>query len=185
MDQAIWLLRSAYAAVGCALRSAHPNAAEVSSLCSAHAAVGCVLPSLHPNGDDFRCSAVRTPLWVAYCVRRVRMLRKFRLSAARTPLWAACCLRCIRMPTTFVALQCARRCGLRIAFVASECGRISSLCAISLLCGAHAAVGCALLCYIRMPESVVALPRARRCGLRVALLHPYVYRKCFPGRRFK
>ena len=137
MDQAIWLLRSAYAAVGCALRSAHPNAEEVSSLC-----------------------------------------------CARTPLWAACCFRRIRMPKTFVALQCARRCGLRIAFVASECGRISSLCAISLLCGAHAAVGCALLCRIRMPENVVALHRARRCGLRVALLHPYVYRECYPGRRF-
>ena len=58
MDQAIWLLRSAYAAVGCALRSAHPNAEEVSSLCSAHAAVGCVLPSSHPNADDVTGSSL-------------------------------------------------------------------------------------------------------------------------------
>ena len=106
MDQAIWLLRSAYAAVGCALRSAHPNAEEVSSLCSAHAAVGCVLPSSHPNADDFRCSAVRTPLWVAYCVCCFRMRKNF-VSLHH-----------------FVALRCARRCGLRIAALhpnAGEC----------------------------------------------------------------
>ena len=54
----------------------------------------------------------------------------------RAPLRAARCLR--RTYPNFVALQCARRCGLRIAFVASECLRIS------LRCGACAAVGRAL-----------------------------------------
>ena len=66
MDQAIWLLRSAYAAVGCALLLSHPTehrlfaAFRGSAVCtpllaahclrrSAHAAVGCVLPSLHPT----------------------------------------------------------------------------------------------------------------------------------------
>ena len=38
-----------------------------------------------------------------------------------------------------VALQCVRRCGLRIAFVASECRRMS------FLCSACAAVGYALV----------------------------------------
>ena len=148
MDQEIWLLRSAYAAVGCALRSSHPRAS------------------------------------------------KYRPFAARTPLWAACCLRRIRMPKTFVAVQCARH-GLRIAFVAFECGRISSLCTISLLCDARAAVGCALLCRIRMRRmsllciayltnitnttkvpsrgshgsSNLAAPQCvRRCGLRIAFV---------------
>ena len=131
MDQAIWLLRSAYAAVGCALRSAHPNAEEVSSLCSAHAAVGCVLPSSHPNADDFRCSAVRTPLWVAYCVCCFRMRKNF-VSLHH-----------------FVALRCARRCGLRIAALhpnAGECRCSASWCRTKKLpCSTHAAAGCVLL----------------------------------------
>ena len=135
--------------------------------------------------------------------------QEFRCSAVRTPLWATHCLRCIRMPKNFVALQCVRRCGPRIAFVAAECRRIS------WLCSAYAAVGCILrlshpnaeeyrrfaafrcsavrtplwathcLCRIRMPKDVVALRRVRRYGLRVALLHPYVYRECFPGRFLK
>jgi len=115
---------------------------------------------------------VRTPLWVAHCVRRIRGLQNI------------------------VPLQRARRCGLRVAFVASECRRLSLLrsahamgcvlrllrsnaeefrffapfrcsamraplwaahCCVasecrrmSLLCIAHAAVGCSLPCCIRM-----------------------------------
>ena len=64
--------------------------------------------------------------------------QEFRCSAVRTPLWATHCLRRIRMPKNFVALQCVRRCGPRIAFVAAECRRIS------WLCSAYAAVGCIL-----------------------------------------
>eukprot|EP00434_Breviolum_minutum_P043572 symbB.v1.2.038848.t1/scaffold6186.1/size20243/1 len=67
------------------------------SLLRAHAAVGCVLLSSHPNAEDFRCSAVRTPLWVAYCVCCFRMRKNF-VSLHH-----------------FVALRCACRCGLRIA----------------------------------------------------------------------
>ena len=62
----------------------------------------------------------------------------------RTPLLVAHCVRRIRGLQNIVPLQRARRCGLRVAFVASECRRLS------LLCSAHAAVGCALLCRIRM-----------------------------------
>ena len=83
----------------CGLRIAFVAAAgfKISSLCSAHAPEGCVLPSSHPNAEDFRCSAVRTPLWVAYCVCCFRMRKNF-VSLHH-----------------FVALRCARRCGLRIA----------------------------------------------------------------------
>ena len=91
--------------------------------------------------------------------------QEFRCSAVRTPLWATHCLRRIRMPKNFVALRCVRRCRPRIAFVAAECRRISWLCSTyaavgcvlrlshpnaahvprpSLLCSAHAAAGCAL-----------------------------------------
>ena len=83
----------------CGLRIAFVASAgfKISSLCSAHAAAGCVLPSSHPNAEDFRCCAVRTPLWVAYCVCCFRMRKNF-VSLHH-----------------FVALRCARRCGLRIA----------------------------------------------------------------------
>ena len=75
---------------------------------------------------------------------------------------AGCALPSSHMPKNFVALQCVRRCGLRIAFVASDCPRPSLLCnayaaagcalssshptvqAFCFLCGAYAAVGCAL-----------------------------------------
>ena len=63
-----------------------------------------------------------------------------------------------------VALQCVCRCGLRIAFVAFECRRMSSL------CSARAAVGCVVPCRIPMPQNVVSLQRARRCGLCVAFV---------------
>ena len=133
MDQWISLLCSAYAAVGY-------RSARILLLCSANAAVGDALPSSHPNAEEFRCSAVRAPLWVARCHRRggtpktcvprsahaavgcvLRLSHpsaaEFRLFAARAPLWAACCLRRIRMPKNFVALLCVRRCGLRIALL--------------------------------------------------------------------
>ena len=32
--------------------------------------MGDALPSSHPNAEEFRCSAVRAPLWVAHCLRR-------------------------------------------------------------------------------------------------------------------
>ena len=51
---------------------------------------------------------------------------------------AGCALPSSHIPKNFVALQCARRCGLRIAFVASERLRIW------VRCGACAAVGRAL-----------------------------------------
>ena len=76
----------------------------------------------------------RCGLRIAY----VAHAQEFRCSAVRTPLWATHCLRRIRMPKNFVALQCVRRCGPRIAFVAPECRRIS------WLCSAYAAVGCIL-----------------------------------------
>ena len=97
MDQAIWLLRSAYAAMGCALRSSHPRASKYRPFAARTPLWACVLPSSHPNAEDFRCCAVRTPLWVAYCVCCFRMRKNF-VSLHH-----------------FVALRCARRCGLRIA----------------------------------------------------------------------
>ena len=147
--------------------------ARTALLVSANAGVGDALRSLHPNAEEFRCSAVRAPLWAAHCRCRSGM------------------------PKTFVALQRARRCGLRVAFVASEHR------------SAHAAVGCVLhvshpraaesrlfaaraplwaaccLRRTRMPKNFVALPCVRRCGLRTVLLHPYVYRECFSGRFLK
>ena len=79
---------------------------RISLLCSACAAVGCALPLWHRNAEDCRCSAVRTPLWSAHCLRRVRTPKKkrFRCSTARAPLWAAHCLCRIRMPKNVVAL---------------------------------------------------------------------------------
>ena len=74
MDQAIWLLRSAYAAVGCALRSAHPNAEQVSSLCSAHAAAGCVLLSSHTPPLHLRCKFL-VPWEQMACLRPILQLR--------------------------------------------------------------------------------------------------------------
>ena len=158
-----------------------------------------------------RCSHGSMNFVAVRCVRRcglriafVAHAQAFRCSAVRSPQ-----RRRIRMPKNFVALQCVRRCGPRIAFVAAECRRIS------WLCSAYAAVGCILrlshpnaeeyrlfaafrcsavrtplwaahcLCRIRMPKDVVALRRVRRYGLRVALLHPYVYRECFPRRFLK
>ena len=111
----------------------------ISLLCGACAAVGCALPSSHPNAEELRCSASRAPLWAARCL--------------------------IGMPENFVALQRARRCGLRIAFVASASRRIS------LLCSAHAAVGCVLrLSHPHAEEYRRFAQRARRCGLRVAFV---------------
>ena len=100
MDPCISLL---CAAVGRALPASHCSA-RLSLLFSAYAAVGCakdcvaVLRLSHQNSQE--------PLLY--------------YAAARTPMWVARCLRCIRTP------HCARRCGLRIAFVASECRRIAS-----------------------------------------------------------
>ena len=79
--------------------------------CSACAAVGCALPSSHSSAAECR------------------------LSATRAPLWAACCHPII---PNVVDPQCVRRCGLRIAFVASACPRTS------LTRSVCAAVGCAL-----------------------------------------
>ena len=95
------------------------------------------------------------PLWAARCLRRIRQPRLFVSLAVRAPLWAAHCRDCSPCTETFVALQCARCCGLRVVFVASD-----------------------------RPSILFPLRRARRCGLRVvfiasdnpsisfALLHP-------------
>ena len=64
--------------------------------------------------------------------------RLFVSLAVRAPLWAAHCRDCSPCTETFVALQCARCCGLRVVFVASD---RPTFC---FLCGAHAAVGCSL-----------------------------------------
>ena len=77
--------------------------------------------------------------------------QEFRCSAVRTPLWATHCLRRIRMPKNLGALRCMRRCRPRIACVAAGCRRIS------LLRSAYAAVGCALPCCIRLPITIAAL----------------------------
>ena len=103
---------------------------RMSSLCSARAAVGCVLPSSHPNTEEFRCSAARAPLWAAHCLCGIGMPKNVvapqcvRRCGARIAFVASERLR----RKNFVALQRVRRCGLRIAFVASECRRMSLRC---------------------------------------------------------
>ena len=52
--------------------SSHPTAQAFRFPCSACAAVGCALPRLHPMYRDLRCSAVRTLLRAARCLRRIR-----------------------------------------------------------------------------------------------------------------
>ena len=108
-------LCSARAAVGCVL-PCRTQCRRMWSPCSARAAVGCVLPS-----------AVRTQLWAAHCLCRIRVC-----SARR------CGLRVAILIPNVVDPQCVRSCGLRIAFVASACPRTS------LPRSVYAAVGCAL-----------------------------------------
>ena len=60
------------------------------------------------------------PLWAARCLRRIRQPRLFACLAVRAPLWAAHCRDCSPCAETFVAVQCARCCGLRVVFVASD-----------------------------------------------------------------
>ena len=91
--------------------------------------------------QEFRCSAVRTPLWATPCLRRIRTPKNFVSLAVRAPLWAAHCRDCSPCTETFVALQCARCCGLRVVFVASD-----------------------------RPSILFPLRRARRCGLRVVFI---------------
>ena len=93
--------------------------------------------------------------------------QEFRCSAVRTPLWATHCLRCIRMPKTFVALQCVRRCGPRIVFVASD--RPSILFPLRRVrrCGLRV-----VFVASDNPSISFPLQCVRRCGLRVAVLHP-------------
>ena len=81
------------------------------------------------------------PLWAARCLRRIRQPRLFVSLAVRAPLWAAHCRDCSPCTETFVALQCARCCGLRVVFVASD-----------------------------RPSILFPLRRARRCGLRVVFI---------------
>ena len=96
--------------------------------------------------------------------------QEFRCSAVRTPLWATHCLRRIRMPKNFAALRCVRRCRPRIAFVAAECRRIS------WLCSTYAAVGCVLRLShpnaeeYRLFEAFRCFACVRRCGLRTAFV---------------
>ena len=82
------------------------------------------------------------PLWAARCLRRIRQPRLFVSLAVRAPLWAAHCRDCSPPCTeTFVALECARCCGLRVVFIASD-----------------------------RPSILFPLRRARRCGLRVVFI---------------
>ena len=117
--------------------------------------------------------------------------QEFRCSAVRTPLWATQCLRRIRMPKNFVALRCVRRCRPRIA-VAAECRRISWLCSTCAAVGC-ALPGCfrmigrtSLLCNRCGPRAVFVasdspgfsfpLQCVRRCGLRIAAIAAHVPR---------
>ena len=73
----------------------------------------------------------------------------------------------------FVALQCVCRCGLRIAFVASECPRMSSPCSL------RAAAGRVLpSCRIRTAKNAVSLQCVRRCGLRIGFVASECRRTC-------
>ena len=105
----------ACAAVGCALPGCFRMIGRTSLLCN-H--VGCALSSSHPTAQALFVSL-----------------------AVRAPLWAAHCRDCSPCTETFVALQCARCCGLRVVFVASD-----------------------------RPSILFPLRRARRCGLRVVFI---------------
>ena len=136
------LPRSACAAVGCALPSSHSSAAEC-RLSAARAPLWAACCLVAPNAAECRLPAARAPLWAACCHPNTEC----RGSAVRTQLWAAHCLCRIRVPQNVVAPQCVRRCGLRIAFDASKCPRISS----------H-------------PNAEQVLQCVRRCGPRIAFV---------------
>ena len=94
----------------------------------------------HPNAAECRLPAARAPLWAACCHPNTEC----RGSAVRAQLWAAHCLCRIRVPQNGVAPQCVRRCGLRIAFDASECQDFRRIRTPKKFCSASAAVGRAL-----------------------------------------
>ena len=83
---------------------------------------------LHPTAQDLRCSAMRTLLRAAHCLRRIRPSKHFVSFAARTPLWAARCLRRIRQPKHFVSLAVRAPLWAARCRVASDCPRPSLLC---------------------------------------------------------
>ena len=85
--------------MGCALSSSHPTAQAFRFPCSACAAVGCALPRLQPMYRDLRCCAVRTPLWAARCLHRIRQPKHFVCIAVLHP--TAQDLRCLAMHDFF------------------------------------------------------------------------------------
>ena len=116
----------------------HGSIRRISYLCNACAAVGCALPGCFRMIGRTSLLCDRCGL---RCLRRIRQPRLFVSLAVRAPLWAAHCRDCSPCTETFVALQCAHCCGLRVVFVASD-----------------------------RPSILFPLRRARRCGLRVVFI---------------